>query len=72
MSDTNNITESYASGPLYGSSQELLFSGLTTYMRRKYTKDLTGVDIAVLGIPFDLATCFRPGNTLRSGFNSAI
>lgn len=46
---------------LYGSSQELLFGGLPTFMRRKYSRDLAGVDIAVLGIPCDLATSFRPG-----------
>ncbi len=30
-------------------------------MRRKYTKDLTGVDIAVTGVPLDTATTNRPG-----------
>ncbi len=30
-------------------------------MRRKYTRDLTGVDIAVTGIPFDQAVTNRPG-----------
>jgi agmatinase len=30
-------------------------------MRRKYTRDLSGVDVAVTGIPLDLATTNRPG-----------
>ena len=30
-------------------------------MRRKYTRDLTGVDITVTGIPFDQSTSNRPG-----------
>jgi len=30
-------------------------------MRRKYTRDLEGVDVAVVGIPFDTATSNRPG-----------
>ena len=46
---------------LYGSSQELLFGGLPTFMRRRYSQDLSDIDIAVLGIPCDLATSFRPG-----------
>jgi agmatinase len=28
------------------------FVGITTFMRLPYTKDLPGVDVAVLGIPF--------------------
>jgi agmatinase len=30
-------------------------------MRRKYTRDLTGVDVAVTGVPLDTATTNRPG-----------
>jgi agmatinase len=30
-------------------------------LRRRYTKDLTGVDIAVTGVPFDQAVTHRPG-----------
>ena len=48
-------------GSLYGSSQQLLFGGLPTFMRRQFSQDLSNVDIAVLGIPCDLATSFRPG-----------
>ena len=46
---------------LYGSSQELLFGGLPTFMRRRFSQNLSNVDIAILGIPCDLATSFRPG-----------
>jgi agmatinase len=31
-------------------------------MRRKYTKDMTGVDLAVTGVPLDTATTNRPGS----------
>jgi agmatinase len=37
------------------------FFGASTFMRRPYSRDLTNVDIAVLGVPFDLAVCNRPG-----------
>ena len=33
-------------------------------MRRRYRKDLAGVDVAVVGMPFDLATTNRPGARL--------
>jgi agmatinase len=49
---------------LKGPSFELTFAGATSFLRRKYTKDLTGVDIAVTGVPFDQAVTNRPGTWL--------
>lgn len=46
---------------LYGTSPEPTYGGITSFMRRKYSKDFTGVDVAVTGIPFDTATTNRPG-----------
>ena len=37
------------------------YAGVLSFMRRPYTRDLTGVDVAVSGVPLDLATTFRPG-----------
>lgn len=37
------------------------FLGELSFGRRRYTRDLTGVDIAVVGIPFDAGTVNRPG-----------
>jgi agmatinase len=38
------------------------YTGVRTFARLPYvTADLTGVDVAVLGVPFDTATSFRPG-----------
>ena len=37
------------------------FGGALSFMRRKYTRDLEGVDVAVTGIPLDTATSNRPG-----------
>src|SRR5690606_33662832 len=31
------------------------------FLRRQYSKDLTGVDLAVTGVPFDQAVTHRPG-----------
>ena len=46
---------------LYGTVTEATYAGALSFMRRKYTRDLTGVDVAVTGIPYDLATTNRPG-----------
>jgi agmatinase len=37
------------------------FAGVRTFMREPHTTDLTGVDAAVYGIPFDTATTYRTG-----------
>jgi agmatinase len=44
-----------------GLSFENAFSGATSFLRRRYSKDLTGVDLAVTGVPFDQAVTHRPG-----------
>ncbi|HFQ14868.1 MAG TPA: agmatinase, partial [Rhodobacteraceae bacterium] len=49
---------------LYGTEGEPSFSGALSFMRRRYSRDLDGVDVAVLGVPFDLATTNRPGARL--------
>ena len=49
---------------LKGLSFENTFGGATSFVRRRYTKDLTGVDMAVTGIPFDQAVTNRPGTRL--------
>jgi agmatinase len=41
--------------------QSAAYAGALSFMRRRYTKDLTGVDVAVTGIPLDTATSNRPG-----------
>ncbi|MBK8285877.1 MAG: agmatinase [Ahniella sp.] len=45
----------------YGTRSEPTFSGALSFLRRSYTKDLTGADVAIVGVPFDLATTNRPG-----------
>jgi len=47
-----------------GLSAENTFGGITSFLRRRYTKDLRGVDFAVTGIPFDQAVTNRPGTRL--------
>ncbi len=47
-----------------GLSFENTFGGVRSFLRRTYTKDLSDVDIAVTGIPFDQAVTNRPGTRL--------
>lgn len=44
-----------------GYSFENAFSGATSFLRRTYTKDLTGVDLAITGVAFDQAVTHRTG-----------
>ena len=37
------------------------YAGALSFMRRKYSRDLKGIDVAVIGIPLDTATTNRPG-----------
>jgi agmatinase len=54
----NAFTAEELHGTVSGSPS---FAGALSFMRRKYSRDLTGVDVAVTGIPLDLATTNRPG-----------
>ena len=49
---------------LKGLAFENTFGGATSFLRRRYTKDLSGVDLAITGIPFDQAVTNRPGTRL--------
>ena len=46
---------------LRGLAFENAFAGATSFLRRSYTKDLTGVDLAITGVPFDQAVTHRTG-----------
>ncbi len=45
----------------YGSTIEQTYAGVLSFLRRNYTRNLNNVDVAVTGIPLDLATTYRPG-----------
>jgi agmatinase len=48
----------------YGTQSEPTYSGALSFLRRRYAKHLDGVDVAVVGVPFDLATTNRSGTRL--------
>lgn len=47
-----------------GTTVEMPYSGIRTFLRRRPSIDFSGVDIAVYGIPFDLTTSGRSGARL--------
>lgn len=49
---------------LKGPSFENTFGGVTSFLRRTLTKDLSDADIAVTGVPFDQSVTNRPGTRL--------
>ncbi|WP_439110410.1 agmatinase [Lentibacter sp.] len=65
LEDSKNfVDEAFTRTNDRGVSFENSFGGALSFLRRRYTKDLTGVDIAVTGIPFDQAVTNRPGTRL--------
>ena len=43
---------------------EMTYGGALSFLRRRYTRDLTGVDLVVSGVPFDSAVTYRSGTRL--------
>lgn len=56
--------EAFRRENLKGTQWEPTYAGALSFMRRKYTRDLTGVDIAVTGVPFDQAVSHRSGTRM--------
>lgn len=48
----------------HGTVVEPSYGGATSFMRRRYTRDLAAADVAVVGVPYDLATTNRSGARL--------
>ncbi len=59
--EKNTNDHAISTDSLYGTTPEPTYGGVISFMRRKYRKDMAGVDVAVLGVPFDTATTNRPG-----------
>ncbi|PRY26869.1 agmatinase [Aliiruegeria haliotis] len=60
----NEVDLAFTRKDLRGLASENTFGGATSFLRRRYTKDLAGVDLAVTGVPFDQAVTNRPGTRL--------
>src|SRR6056300_1152549 len=58
------IDQAFTRTDLRGLTFENAFGGAPSFLRRKYTKDLTGVDLVITGVPFDQAVTNRTGTRL--------
>ncbi|MGH1451659.1 MAG: agmatinase [Paracoccaceae bacterium] len=58
------VDQAFMRDDLRGLSYENAFGGATSFLRRRYTKDLSGVDLAVTGVPFDQAVTNRTGTRM--------
>ena len=58
------VDQAFTRESLRGLTVENAFGGATSFMRRRYSKDLSGVQLAITGVPFDQAVTNRPGTRL--------
>ncbi|WP_377295527.1 agmatinase [Rhizobium sp. SGZ-381] len=58
---SKSIDHAFSATGNRGAATDPTYAGALSFMRRRFTKDLAGVDAVVLGIPFDAATSNRPG-----------
>jgi agmatinase len=64
MSDISGkppIDHAFRTPTIKGGAADPTYAGALSFMRRKYSRDLTGIDLAVLGIPLDVTVTNRPG-----------
>jgi len=59
-----DVDQAFTRNDLRGESFENTFGGAVSFLRRRYTKDLSDVDIAVTGVGFDQSVTNRPGTRL--------
>lgn len=58
---TRGIDNAFTAETLHQQASDPTYAGALSFMRRKYTKDLSGVNAVVWGIPLDTAVSNRPG-----------
>jgi agmatinase len=61
LEDAKTQVDRAFTGDLKGLAFENAFAGATSFLRRRYSKDLTGADLALLGVAFDQAVTHRTG-----------
>ncbi|MGB1036292.1 MAG: arginase family protein, partial [Candidatus Puniceispirillales bacterium] len=61
MMDYVDSDQAFLKKQVKGTKHEMTYAGALSFLRRKYSRDLDGVDITISGIPFDGAVTNRPG-----------
>lgn len=59
--DKPPIDNAFRAEDLKGGAEDPTYAGALSFMRRRYSRELSGVDVAILGVPSDLAVSNRPG-----------
>lgn len=57
----SEVDRAFTRAELKGNAFENAFGGAVSFLRRRYSKDLGGVDLVITGVPFDQAVTHRPG-----------
>lgn len=60
MSEKPAIDHAFAGDNRRG-AEDPTYAGALSFMRRRYSKDISGADVVIWGVPFDGATSNRPG-----------
>lgn len=61
MADQDLTDRAFNGASPFGMADQTTYCGALSFLRRPYSKDLTGADAVVCGIPYDLAVTDRPG-----------
>lgn len=61
MGDHRVTDRAFSGIPGMGLADQDTWSGALSFLRRPYSKDATGADVVVSGVPYDLAVTNRPG-----------
>lgn len=64
MSNTKNGDQAFRKTDLLGREVEMTYAGALSFLRRRYSRDLSGADVAVSGVPYDGAVTNRSGARL--------
>ncbi|TFF27482.1 agmatinase [Jiella endophytica] len=56
-----SIDHGFAASGNFGAAGDPTYAGALSFMRRRLTKDVSGTDVTVWGVPFDSAVSNRPG-----------
>jgi agmatinase len=64
IADSRVTDRAFSGHSPHGLADKDTYAGALSFLRRPYSKDATGADVVVSGVPFDLATTNRPGTRL--------
>ena len=64
MGDDSLTDRAFSGASPHGMIDQDTYSGALSFLRRPYSKDASGADVVISGVPYDLAVTNRPGTRL--------